>query len=62
MSNLVVSQTANLAKSLAITGDSSELAQVLKATAFKGQVSDAQILACYSHQSFYVAFVQMANV
>ena len=45
MSNLVVSQTANLAKSLAITGDSSELAQVLKATAFKGQVSDAQMVA-----------------
>lgn len=46
MSNLVVSQTASLAKSLAINSDNpTELVGVLKATAFKGQVSDAQLIA-----------------
>jgi phage recombination protein Bet len=46
MSNLVVSQTAALAKSLSLApGDTDELVAVLKATAFKGQVSDAQMTA-----------------
>lgn len=46
MSNLVVSQTANLAKSLSISADDpGALVAVLKATAFKGQVSDAQMTA-----------------
>lgn len=46
MSNLVVSQTASLAKSLSISSDDpNALVQVLKATAFKGQVSDAQMTA-----------------
>jgi len=46
MSNLVVSQTANLAKSLSIASeDPAALVSVLKATAFKGQVSDAQMIA-----------------
>lgn len=46
MSNLVVSQTASLAKALSIASDNpAELVSVLKATAFKGQVSDAQMTA-----------------
>lgn len=46
MSNLVVSQTASLAKALAISADDPKaLVDVLKATAFKGQVSDAQMTA-----------------
>lgn len=46
MSNLVVSQTASLARALAITSDDpNALVAVLKATAFKGQVSDAQMTA-----------------
>lgn len=46
MSNLVAVQASNLAKALSM-GDasSSELVNVLKATAFKGQVSDAQMTA-----------------
>ena len=46
MSNLVVSQTENLARSLSIASDDpGALVAVLKATAFKGQVSDAQMTA-----------------
>lgn len=45
MSNLVVQQTNALAKQLGISGDDAELLSVLKATAFKGQVSDAQMVA-----------------
>lgn len=46
MSNLVVSQTASLARSLSIASDDTgELVAVLKATAFKGQVTDAQMTA-----------------
>lgn len=47
MSNdLVVSQCASLAKSLSIaTTSPGELVAVLKATAFKGQVTDAQLTA-----------------
>lgn len=46
MTALVVSQTASLAKSLSIASDDpAALIEVLKATAFKGQVSDAQMTA-----------------
>lgn len=46
MSNLVASQTAALAKSLSISADDTgALVAVLKATAFKGQVTDAQMTA-----------------
>ncbi len=46
MSNLVVSQATSLAKALSISSDApAELVAVLKATAFKGQVSDAQMTA-----------------
>lgn len=46
MSSLVLSQTKNLASSLNMgAADAQELVTVLKATAFKGQVSDAQMTA-----------------
>jgi len=46
MSNLVLSQTKNLATALNMgAADAQELVAVLKATAFKGQVSDAQMTA-----------------
>jgi len=46
MSSLVLSQTTSLAKSLSIdASDPAELVAVLKATAFKGPVSDAQMTA-----------------
>ncbi|MGX9958568.1 phage recombination protein Bet [Xanthomonas euvesicatoria] len=46
MSSLVVSQTTSLAKSLSIASDDpGALVAVLKATAFRGQVSDAQMTA-----------------
>jgi len=45
VSNLVVQQTNALAKQLGISGDDGELVAVLKATAFKGQATDAQMTA-----------------
>lgn len=45
MSNLAIAQATKLAASLGIQGDSSELIATLKATAFKGQVTDAQMAA-----------------
>lgn len=46
MSNLVISQATSLAKSLSVdASNASELVATLKATAFKGQVSDAQMAA-----------------
>jgi len=45
MSNLVVQQAKRLAEGFNIAGDGTELVAVLKATAFKGQVSDAQMTA-----------------
>lgn len=46
MSNLVISQATTLAKSLSLdASNAQELVTVLKATAFKGQVSDAQMAA-----------------
>lgn len=46
MTNLVVSQAASLAKTLSVDASNvNELVTTLKATAFKGQVSDAQMAA-----------------
>lgn len=46
MSNLVSNQIAILAKTLSVDASApAELVAVLKATAFKGQVSDAQLMA-----------------
>lgn len=45
MSSIVVSQASKLAESLGVSGDGRELVETLKATAFKGQVSDAQMAA-----------------
>lgn len=46
MSNLVASQASSLAKSLSVdASNAQELVATLKATAFKGQVSDAQMAA-----------------
>lgn len=45
MSNLIVSQAAKLGAVFGLDGDGAELIQVLKATAFKGQVTDAQMAA-----------------
>ena len=45
MSNIVLSQASKLAESLGVSGEGYELANTLKATAFKGQVSDAQMAA-----------------
>ena len=45
MSNIVLSNAAKLATGLGITGDPQELVATLKATAFKGQVSDSQMAA-----------------
>lgn len=46
MSSLVLSQASSLAKALSVPdGNAQELVDVLKATAFKGQVSDAQMAA-----------------
>lgn len=45
MSNIVISNATKLASSLGLEGDSRELVDTLKATAFKGHVSDAQMAA-----------------
>lgn len=45
MSNIVLAQVSRLAQSLNLEGDPKELTNVLKATAFKGEVSDAQMAA-----------------
>lgn len=45
MSNIVLSSAQSLAQSLGITGDPQELISTLKATAFKGNVTDAQMTA-----------------
>lgn len=42
---MVLQQTSELARALSIRGNPDELVGVLKATAFKGQVSDAQMVA-----------------
>lgn len=45
MSNIVLSQAHKLAQSFGIEGDAQEIVSVLKATAFKGDVTDAQLSA-----------------
>ena len=45
MSNLITSQAAKLGQLFDVGGDGSELAQILKATAFKGPATDAQMVA-----------------
>lgn len=45
MSNIVTSSATKLASSFGLSGDPTELINTLKATAFKGQVSDAQMTA-----------------
>lgn len=45
MSNIVLAQVSRLATSLGLDGDPKELTSVLKATAFKGEVTDAQMAA-----------------
>lgn len=45
MNSIVVSQATKLASTLGINADANDLIQTLKATAFKGQVSDAQMTA-----------------
>ena len=45
MSNIAIAQASKLAKTLGMEGEGSELIQTLKATAFKGEVSDAQMTA-----------------
>lgn len=45
MSNIVLSQAQKLAESFGIEGDAREIVIVLKATAFKGDVTDAQLSA-----------------
>ena len=45
MSNLIITQAAKLGESFGMDGDGHELLQILKSTAFKGQVSDAQMTA-----------------
>lgn len=45
MSSIVLSNATKLAATLGLEGDSRELVDTLKATAFKGQVSDAQMAA-----------------
>lgn len=43
MSNIVIAQATKLATTLGMSGEGGDLIQTLKATAFKGQVSDAQM-------------------
>jgi len=45
MSNIVLSQASALAKQFNVTGNEQELIATLKATAFKGNVTDAQMAA-----------------
>lgn len=45
MSSMIVSQATSLARKLSLDAEPGELVTVLKATAFKGQVSDAQMAA-----------------
>lgn len=45
MSNIAIAQASKLAKTLGMEGEGSDLIQTLKATAFKGEVTDAQMAA-----------------
>lgn len=53
MSNLVLSQANQLAERFSIQADAAELMSVLKSTAFKGQVTDAQMSALLIVSSQY---------
>lgn len=53
MSNLVLSQANQLAERFSIQADGAELMSVLKSTAFKGQVTDAQMSALLIVSSQY---------
>ena len=53
MSNIVISQVSKLATTLGMAGDPQELVATLKATAFKGQVTDAQMAALLMVASQY---------
>ena len=45
MSTIAIAQASKLAKTLGMEGEGSDLIQTLKATAFKGEVTDAQMAA-----------------
>ena len=45
MTDIVIAQATQLAKTLGVEGNAKELVDTLKATAFRGQVSDAQMAA-----------------
>ena len=45
MANIILAQATQLAKNFGVEGDAKELVETLKATAFKGNVSDAQMTA-----------------
>ena len=45
MSNIITTQAAKLGERFGMEGDGRELVQVLKSTAFKGEVTDAQMAA-----------------
>ena len=45
MSDLIVTQAVKLGEAVGIEAKGQELIQILKSTAFKGQVSDAQMAA-----------------
>ena len=45
MSNIITTQAAKLGQLFGMDGDGTDLVNILKATAFKGQVSDAQMTA-----------------
>lgn len=53
MSSMIVSQATSLAKKLALDANPSDLVAVLKATAFKGNVSDSQMAALMMVASQY---------
>ena len=53
MSSMIVSQATSLAKKLALDANPSDLVAVLKATAFRGQVNDAQMAALMMVASQY---------
>ena len=53
MSNIITTQASKLGALFGMEGDGTELVQVLKATAFKGEVSDAQMVALLTVANHY---------
>ena len=47
MSDLIVTQAVKLGEAFGMEAKGQELIQILKSTAFKGQVSDAQMAAIF---------------